>query len=243
MVARSPPPSLRWGWLQFEFFLAGQAGHWSLNRLPWQITMHSCPPTVEIKLCPVSASSVFSSLCLGPSPTPSTRILLFLKLLRPDKGATWEEACGGWVIMPETNLISPFTVNLVHIPPGRKTRFLLQMNSSAYELQLVQKCKEWKQSLSEGSWTASACTCGPVLVCCVFVAEVVCVMVKEKGKHFSPSSDVWTCCCGPSKACKAAGPAGCKKPKSHCRHAGESQQADWLYTHRLVNKTTTLTTA
>lgn len=64
MVARSPPPSLRGDWLQLEFSLAGQACHWSLNGLPWQITLHSCPPTVEIKLCPVSASFVFSSLCL-----------------------------------------------------------------------------------------------------------------------------------------------------------------------------------
>jgi len=74
-----PPPSLRLGgWgagCSSEFSLAGQACHWSVNGLPWQITLHSCPPTVEIKLCPVSASFVFSSplslsLSLVPRPSP-----------------------------------------------------------------------------------------------------------------------------------------------------------------------------
>lgn len=33
----------------------------------------------------------------------------------------------------------------------------------------------------------------PCLVFCLFVGEVVCVVVKVKGKHSSSSSDVWTC--------------------------------------------------
>lgn len=108
MVAWSPPPSLRRGWLQYQFSLAGQACHWSLNGLPWQITLHSCPPTVEIKLCPVSASFVFSSLRLflslvpAPPPFPLPPLVLFLELWRPLKSAQQEQAFGGrgglWVI-------------------------------------------------------------------------------------------------------------------------------------------------
>lgn len=45
-------------------------------------------------------------------------------------------------------------------------------------------------SCLSASWTASCCTCGPCLVFCLFVGEVVCVVVKVKGKHSSFSSDV-----------------------------------------------------
>lgn len=121
---------MRRGWLQFEFFLAGQTNHWSLNRLPWQITMHSCPPTVEIKLCPVSASFVFSSPCLCPSPLPSARILLFLKLLRPHKGAQPGEALGGVCNHARKIKISQLTMQPAFL--HEETHFLLQMDAFAY---------------------------------------------------------------------------------------------------------------
>lgn len=46
--------------------------------------------------------------------------------------------------------------------------------------------------LELNTW-ASCCTCGPGLVFCLFVGEVVCAVVKVKGKHSHSSSDVWTC--------------------------------------------------
>ena len=205
----------------------GQACHWSLNRLPWQITLHSCPPTVEIKLCPVSASFVFSSLCLFlclsslPLPLfPLPRSPYSFNCGGPYKSAQLEEAFGGggglWEKREELHnspgsflrkqKVSAFTAKqhngstFLHGLPLINTSISIHTNKD------VNTGAQAEAALTRclgASWTASCCTRGPCLLFCLFVGGgVVCVVVKVKSKHSGSSSDVWTrreCPPGPVK--------------------------------------------
>lgn len=229
MVARSPPPSLRRGWPQFEFSLAGQACHWSLNGLPWQITLHSCPPTVEIKLCPVSASFVFSSLCLflclssvplprfplplssnslnwgGLSRALSPRRLFEVKvgygkssLGKKKKRRAAEQLCCVYLLEKCMKAYCGYTVlhrqTLAQSCLSKHWHKHQHVRAHTHAYTQIWVAKQKGRSCCFGaSWTASCCTCGPGLVLCLFAGDVVCVVVKVKGKHSRSSSDVWTC--------------------------------------------------
>ena len=246
MVARSPPPSLRMGWLEFEFSLAGQTNHWSLNGLPWQITPHSCPPTVEIKLCPVSASFVFSSLCLFPSPPFSAHILLFLKLWRPHKGAQLEEAFKGVGIHAKKIQISLLTIKLTYIPPQKKhTSCCKLMHLHTYHTYTyINTGKSTQTEAALELFVAALLGLRPAALvapasCFVYLGAKLFVL-WSKWKANTPALPVMCEHAGnvPHKAAKQLDPLAVtswRRVRSHCSHAERAKQTLTWHSLKAIN--------
>lgn len=122
------------------------------------------------------------------------------------------------------------TISLLWIYPGILHRQTLTSSCTWKHLYThwhvhTRKHKQTEAALTRclsASWTASCCTCGPGLVFCLFVGEVVCVVVKVKGKHSSSSSDVWTCWECPPEPAKQLDPlpvAGWRRVQLHSSQA------------------------